>query len=34
VSLTDDLALSQEQSPFTDVRALAAYVLRLTGAQA
>ena len=31
VSLTDDQALSQEVSPFTTVRTLAAYILQVTG---
>jgi hypothetical protein len=31
VSLTDDRAMSQEVSPFTDVNALTAYVLQLLG---
>jgi acyl carrier protein len=34
ISLTDDQALSQETSPFTDVRTLTAYILRLTGGKA
>ena len=29
ISLTDDQAMSQEVSPFTDVRALTAYILQL-----
>jgi hypothetical protein len=31
ISLTDDKALSEPVSPFTDVRTLCAYVLQLTG---
>jgi acyl carrier protein len=34
VSLTDDQALSQEVSPFTSVRTLAAYILQVTGGKA
>lgn len=34
ISLTDDQALSQEKSPFADVRTLCAYILHLTGKEA
>ncbi len=34
ISLTDDQALNQEISPFTDVRTLSAYILHLTGKKA
>ena len=34
VSLTDDQALSQTVSPFTDVRTLCAYLLQLTSSKA
>ncbi|HJV22364.1 MAG TPA: hypothetical protein VJ570_06695 [Holophagaceae bacterium] len=34
VSLTDDRALGQPTSPFTDVRALCAYILQLTSGKA
>ena len=33
ISLMDDRALSQEQSPFTDVRALTAYILKIAGGE-
>ena len=34
ISLTDDQALNQEKSPFTDVLTLCAYILQITGGKA